>query len=161
MFPALAQASMAWQQRSNSQHDCIAVRLFSGCVNEGADARIGVIVEEVSSKCQPSSAFPARMSYMISSWTLCRPDGRDLNSTLSSSSTAPIVNHRTYRFWEWCNRRTSWYCTLPSDCVSIRIVLIPEWMPDCGIAYPAFTSNKTRKAAAIWGKSSCPLGNSR
>ena len=49
MFPALSQPAIAqWHQSTHRKHKRISVRLFSGLVDEGADAHVVVIMNEVS-----------------------------------------------------------------------------------------------------------------
>lgn len=49
MFPAFPKSTVAqWYQCSYGQHERISVRLLGGLVEEGTDASIVVIVDEVS-----------------------------------------------------------------------------------------------------------------
>ena len=101
---------------------------------------------------------------MRSSWTLWSPEGRDLNSTLSESSTKSVFS---YALCVW--RRTrfetdaqGWHASMLSyiyPYLSHRCVRKPLKRP---FPYPALTSNKMRKTAATGGTSSnCPTGRSR
>jgi len=89
MFPALAQSSSAqWYQHTNSKHKGIAVCFLSWLVDEGADACVVAVVDEVSFVLSTLPLVGLEESYMRSSCTLCNPDGRLLYSTLSFSSTS-------------------------------------------------------------------------
>ena len=89
MFPAFPKPTVAQgYQRSYSQHERISVRLLGGLVEEGTDAGIVIVVDEVTSiRSARCGSDGIERVYMRSSWTLCRPEGSDLYSTLSLSST--------------------------------------------------------------------------
>jgi hypothetical protein len=91
MTPAPTHATMLQgDQNTDSQHSCSAIGFLVGFIDECAEAGI-FIVDKISSIFQQSTSGKLYATHTRSSSTLCRPEGRDLNSTTPSSWTATEV----------------------------------------------------------------------
>jgi len=149
MLPTLAHSSMAQRhQCTHGQHKRFPIRLFIVLVDEGADARIFIVVHEVSWDCQIVIGLAPWTSYTRSSCTLCRPEGSDLYSTLSLSSTTStlsdisMLDQETYTLaWNAPMLLCTCWC-FSSDSRTVAA------------SYPALTSNEMRKMAQMDGSSS-------
>ena len=89
MLPALSQSTKTQRQEgAHSQHEGISVD-FGPVVDERTDAGILVAMYKISAIYSELEVDEGNRgeTHTKSSVTLCSPEGRDLNSTLSSSFT--------------------------------------------------------------------------